>query len=147
MAKRPAYGDPCIPWLYQLSKAALIDCVVDLLRGAQDSAEDPVEEAAAIERLTPVLHLRKDPIPPGDTVRRQIRSTAAAIWKRYARPAAPGEVPHRTLMGYEEEFLRHAHSLGVLPAAAVETVSGWIANNSFPCARLAAPPAPNERRA
>ena len=47
----------------QLSKAALADCVVDLLRGISDSCDDDVDVETAIERIEPVLEMRGDSIP------------------------------------------------------------------------------------
>ena len=61
--KRPEYMDQCMPWLESLSKAALIDCVVDLLRGGSCSIEDAVSAKDAIERLSPVLAMRGDRVP------------------------------------------------------------------------------------
>lgn len=62
--KAPAYRDPCMPWLMKLSKAALADCVVDLLRLCGESCDEPVPESAAVERLQPVLTMRGDRCPP-----------------------------------------------------------------------------------
>ena len=61
--KPPVYSDPCMAWIMSLSKAALADCVCDLLRGISDHCDDPVPEATAIERLLPVLGLRNDKAP------------------------------------------------------------------------------------
>ena len=61
--KGVAYDDPALSWLMKLSKAALADCVVDLLRAASDSCDDPVSVDHAIERLAPVLAMRGDRVP------------------------------------------------------------------------------------
>lgn len=61
--KPPKYTDSCVGWLMQLSKAALADCVVDLLRGISDSCDDDVDVETAIERIEPVLEMRGDSIP------------------------------------------------------------------------------------
>ncbi len=62
--KKPTtYNDPACRWLVQLSKAALVDCVVDLLRTTQDSADNPVGENAARDRLGTVLAMRGDKSP------------------------------------------------------------------------------------
>jgi hypothetical protein len=62
-AKCPAYNDQCVPWLESLSKAALIDCVVDLLRGGSLCVDDAISAKDAIERLSPVLAMRGDRVP------------------------------------------------------------------------------------
>jgi hypothetical protein len=62
--KPPTYTDPCVPWLMKLSKAALADCVVDMLRGMSECCDDPIAVERAIERIEPVLVLRGDSIPP-----------------------------------------------------------------------------------
>ena len=61
--KPPAYDDPAREWLGSLSKAALIDCVIDLLRANGESADDPVSVDAAFGRLLPVLTMRGDKAP------------------------------------------------------------------------------------
>lgn len=61
--KPPTYNDPARRWLMQLSKAALADCVIDLLRGQSDSLDEPVSEEAARERLGAVLTMRGDKEP------------------------------------------------------------------------------------
>lgn len=61
--KPPAYSDPCVNWLMSISKAALADCVIDLLRGRSDCCDEPVSEQAAIERLAVVLEMRGDKLP------------------------------------------------------------------------------------
>ncbi len=61
--KQPAYKDPAVDWLMRLSKAALCDCVVDLLRMQQDSADDPVSAATAARVLEPILAHRGDRLP------------------------------------------------------------------------------------
>lgn len=89
--KKPVvYDDPCVDWLLKLSKAALVDCVVDLLRaGGSNSADDPVGESSAVDRLSPVLQLRGDKIPLTEAAKcdkrirklraRRIFNTARAI--------------------------------------------------------------------
>ncbi len=69
--KKPVvYDDPCVDWLMKLSKAALADCVVDLLRaGGGNSADDPVSESSAVDRLSPVLRLRGDKIPVSEAAK------------------------------------------------------------------------------
>lgn len=62
--KKPVvYRDPAAAWLMKLSKAALVDCVIDLLRGASESFSEPVSVERASERLTPVLIMRGDKEP------------------------------------------------------------------------------------
>lgn len=64
IGKKPVlYTDPCVPVLMKLSKAALADCVVDLLRAGSECCDDPVQAEVAIERLRPVLSMRGDRIP------------------------------------------------------------------------------------
>lgn len=67
--KRPVYDDNCMKWLMRLSKAALADCVVDLLRGLSGNCDEPVSELRAIERLTVVLNLRGDKSPKSEYIR------------------------------------------------------------------------------
>lgn len=62
-AKAPTYRDPCVEWLGQLSKAALIDCVVDLLRPFGKSVDITVTEREAIRRLVHVVEMRGDKVP------------------------------------------------------------------------------------
>lgn len=62
--KKPKYHDDCVSWLTQLSKAALIDCVVDLLRtDNHHHCDDSVSEEDAQRRLADVLIHRGDRIP------------------------------------------------------------------------------------
>lgn len=63
--KGPIYSDECVKWLDKLSKAALIDCVVDLLRcvSSQPSCDEPVAVDAARIRLAQVLIDRGDKVP------------------------------------------------------------------------------------
>jgi hypothetical protein len=59
--KWPVYDDPCVLWLMRLSKAALADCVVDLLRTTGlHSADDHITVEAAEDRLKPVLLMRAE---------------------------------------------------------------------------------------
>lgn len=62
-AKGPVYSDPAVSWLSQLSKSALIDLVVDLIRQKAASADDPVPKATAIDFASPILRARGDRIP------------------------------------------------------------------------------------
>lgn len=68
----PANKKPAMSWednrevtraLDQLSKAALLDCVVDLLREHGPSVDDPVTEEIARKRLECVILLRGDTWP------------------------------------------------------------------------------------
>ena len=62
--KKPSvYTDDAASWLHFLSKAALVDCVVDLLRGQSESCDEPVSIAAAKKRLEPVILTRGDKMP------------------------------------------------------------------------------------
>lgn len=62
--KKPStYRDEAVPWLHYLSKAALVDCVIDLLRGQSECCDEPVSIATAKERLEPVLNMRGDLMP------------------------------------------------------------------------------------
>jgi hypothetical protein len=64
LGKKPrTYTDPAGKWLMQLSKAALCDCVIDLLRANGESVDEPVSIETAAERLTPVLNMRGDKPP------------------------------------------------------------------------------------
>lgn len=94
--KAPVYKDPAVRWLMQLSKAALADCVVDLLRPSQESADDPVSEDAAYERLAAVLAVRGDK-PPKTT--KQVSD--AEYNKIYSR--SHGEIPHEVNTGADDE--------------------------------------------
>jgi len=61
--KPPLATDPCTRWLRRQSKAALLDCVVDLLRtDGTAGCDDEVSEERARQRLGPVLRLRGDSV-------------------------------------------------------------------------------------
>lgn len=64
----------------RLSKAALADCVIDLLRAQGESADEPIGEEFAAERLAPVLTMRGD--KPPQTVKQR---RAKALQKNAAR--------------------------------------------------------------
>lgn len=74
--KQPIYKDNCMEFLMMLSKAALADCVCDLLR-AIGSIDMPVQEKEAVERLEPVLLLRGDKVPL--TYRRRVMARGKKV--------------------------------------------------------------------
>lgn len=62
--KKPAiYNDTARFWLERLSKAALVDCCIDLLRTSGESVDEQVSVADAANRLRPVLAMRGDKEP------------------------------------------------------------------------------------
>lgn len=65
-ARQPRYQDPAAKWLEDQSKAALIDCVIDLMRPGQESCDDPISAEAAYERLAGIIEgtSGRKPKPP-----------------------------------------------------------------------------------
>lgn len=63
LKKGRCYDDPGAKWLGELSKAALLDLCVDLLRAASGSCDDPISIEAAREAAGPVLTMRGDRAP------------------------------------------------------------------------------------
>lgn len=61
-AKQPVFDDPAVRWLNQLSKAALIDIVVDVLKREHGEMEI-ISERQAEEFVSPVLNMRGDKSP------------------------------------------------------------------------------------
>ncbi|MDE2102429.1 MAG: hypothetical protein KGL39_34605 [Patescibacteria group bacterium] len=63
--KPPTYDDPAVAWLMRLSKAALADCVIDLMRPSPDreSCDIPLTVREVSERLSVVLENRGDRLP------------------------------------------------------------------------------------
>lgn len=63
--KPPVYDDPATRWLMKLSKAALADCAIGLMRPYQgrQSADEPLSVDEVRERLSPVMELRGDSLP------------------------------------------------------------------------------------
>lgn len=62
-AKQCLYDDPAVKVLSRLSKAALVDVLVDILRRDSGSCDDPVSEADAIAAVALVLQQRGDRLP------------------------------------------------------------------------------------
>lgn len=61
-AKQPVFDDPAVRWLNQLSKSALIDIVVDVLKREHGETEI-ISEAQVEDFVSPVLNMRGDKMP------------------------------------------------------------------------------------
>lgn len=61
--KQPLYTDPAVATLRLLSKAALIDCVVDMLRVYGESVDHPVVYSVVEKKLRGLIEARGDKFP------------------------------------------------------------------------------------
>lgn len=57
------YRDEAFLYLDWMSKSALIDVIIDLLRLRQESADEPATIESAHEACEPILRLRGDRVP------------------------------------------------------------------------------------
>lgn len=91
--KKPSIvGGPAAKYLDRLSKAALIDVLIETLALANESADDPVTVQQCAEACLPTLNRRGDRIPSTDTGRKFTQADIGRIEQAFINDMNDGTI-------------------------------------------------------
>lgn len=91
--KKPSIvGGPAAKYLDRLSKAALIDVLIETLALANESADDPVTVQQCEQACLPTLHRRGDRVPSTETGRKFTQADIGRIQQAFVNDMNDGTI-------------------------------------------------------